>query len=138
MNFKPEPKALRQFAWFAIVGLPLLAFLVLRLCGAFTWSHPAMFAAAGLAVVQLALFLAGIQAVTRWTFVGLMVLAAPIGFVVSNVMLAIVYWLVITPIGLLFRLVGRDAIGRKWDAKATTYWHVRGAPRPKASYFKLY
>jgi hypothetical protein len=138
MNFKPDPKALRQFAWVAIVGLPLVAGLVLRLCGVFSWTHPVFLAAVGLGVAQAVLFQIGVQAVTRATFVGLMVVAAPIGFVLSHVLMAVVYFLLITPMGLVFRLIGRDAIGRKWDAKAATYWHVRGAVRPKASYFKLY
>ncbi len=53
--------------------------------------------------------------VVRPVFQGLTLIAAPIGFVISHVFLAVIYYLVITPIGLIFRLTGRDAIGRKID-----------------------
>ena len=47
-----------------------------------------------------------------WTirplFVGLMVLTAPIGWAVSQVFLAVVFFGVFTPIAMVFRLLGRD------------------------------
>lgn len=138
LQFRPEPRVLRQFAFLALIGLPAIAWLVLRLCGAFTWTHPAILSAAGVAVLQLGLFLASIDVLTRALFVVIMVVAAPIGFVISHVFLAAIYYLVITPIGLVFRLIGRDAIGRRIDRNAATYWHDRGQPRPASSYFKLY
>jgi hypothetical protein len=39
---------------------------------------------------------------------------------------------------LVFRLIGRDVIGKKLDKNAKTYWHERSGDRPAASYFKLY
>jgi len=138
LSTNPEPRVLRQFAFLAVVGLPLIAALVLRLCSAFAWTHPALLATAGAGVGQLALHQAGATAPTRWLFVGIMVVAAPIGFVVSHLLLATIYYLVITPFGLVFRLVGRDMIGRRIDRSARTYWTDRGEPRPATSYLKLY
>ncbi|MGW3205730.1 hypothetical protein [Streptomyces sp. NPDC001135] len=43
-------------------------------------------------------------------------------------LLTITYFLLITPIGLLSRLV-RDPLARKWDQKADTYW-ISTAPSP--------
>ncbi len=138
INLKPEPRILRQFAFIAVIGLPLIAGLVLRLCGTFEWTHPVLLAAVGLALLQLALFLAGVQALTHAVFVVLMVVAAPLGFVISHVFLALIFYLVITPIGLVFRLMGRDVIGRQLDPKAASYWRDRGPARAASSYFKLY
>jgi hypothetical protein len=138
VDFRPAPHILRQFAYIAIVGVPLVALLILKLCGVFEWSHPAMLAAAGVGLVQALLFMLGVKIVTHAVYVVLMVVAMPIGFVLSHVLIAAIYYLVITPIGLIFRLIGRDAIGRKLDPKAASYWVVRGAVRAKASYFKLY
>jgi hypothetical protein len=138
VDFKPGARTLRQFSWLAVVGLPLIAFLVLRLFSAFSWTHPAMLGAIGLGALQVALFAIGVTVLTHWVYVGLMVVAMPIGFVISHVLIAAIYYLVITPIALAFRLMGRDVIGKKLDPKAATYWHDRGAPRPAASYFKLY
>ncbi len=137
-NFHPEPRVLRQFAVFAVVGLPLLAGLVLRMSHAFTWTHPAMLVAAAVGVLQFALFAAGLRAPTRWLYVTLTIVALPIGFVLSQVLMAVIFYLVITPIGLVFRLIGRDAMGRRWEPQRKSYWHDRGPMRRPSSYFRLY
>ena len=142
LNLKPEPRILKQFAFFAVIGLPLIAFAVLKLSGAWSWTeswtHPAMLWSAGVGVTQLVLFLAGISAPTRWIYVVLMIVALPIGFVLSQVLMAMIFYLLFTPIGLFFRLTGRDVMGRKIDPAKTSYWHDRGPARSPASYFKLY
>lgn len=138
LDLHPKPNVLRQFAFVAVVGLPLIAALVLRLCGVFSWTHPALLAAAGVGVAQCLVFLAGFTPLTRWLFVVLMVVALPFGFVLSHLLMAVIYYLVMTPIGLVFRLIGRDAMGRKIDRTKTSYWHDRGPQRSPASYFKLY
>ena len=46
----------------------------------------------------------------------------PIGFVVSFVLLAVFYFLLLTPVALVFRLIGRDALRRRFDAAAPSYW----------------
>lgn len=137
-NFHPEPRVLRQFAVFAIVGLPLLAALVLRMLGTFAWTHPALYVAAGLGLLQFVLFAARVPAPARWLYVGLTVVALPIGFVLSQVLMAVIYYFVITPIGLVFRLIGRDAMGRKREPQRASYWHDRGPMRKPSSYFRLY
>jgi hypothetical protein len=58
----------------------------------------------------------------RWVFVGLMLITWPMGWVVSNLVLAIVYYGVLTPIGLLRRLRRPDPLGRKLDRSASTHW----------------
>ncbi|WP_197287611.1 hypothetical protein [Streptomyces apocyni] len=44
------------------------------------------------------------------------------------VLLAIVYYLVVTPIGLLARVTS-DPLTRRWDPKAESYWVT---PTPRA------
>ena len=56
----------------------------------------------------------------------------------DHVLMASIYYLLITPFALVFRLIGRDVIGRRIDRTLPTYWRDRGAPRPASSYFKLY
>ena len=50
--------------------------------------------------------------VIRPVYVGWMVLAFPIGWTVSQAMLAVMFYGLFTPIGLLFRLIGRDPLHR--------------------------
>jgi hypothetical protein len=61
----------------------------------------------------------------RLVFLGMSYLAWPIGFVVSHVVLAAVYYLVLTPIGLLTRVFGYDSMLRRFDRDATSYWIER-------------
>lgn len=144
LDLDPKPRVLKQFAWFAVIGLPLLAAMVLRfatglkMSDAALWTHPAMLVVGGVAVLQLVVFLAGFRKLTWALYAGLMVVFFPVGFVVSMVLMTLIYYLVFTPLGLVFRLMGRDALGRKPDPRQATYWHERGAPRSAASYFKLY
>ena len=63
----------------------------------------------------------------RWVFLGMSYLAFPIDFVVSHVVLAVVYSLVLTPIGFLKRLFGYDSMKRGFDPEATSYWSERPA-----------
>ena len=59
-------------------------------------------------------------------------------YVLQTVVMAAIFFLVMTPIGLCFRLVGRDALGRKLEPNRTSYWRDRGPARDPSSYFKLY
>jgi len=60
----------------------------------------------------------------------------PLGWLISHVVLALVYYGVFTPIGRIQRLFGRDAMQRRPDPQATSYWQKRKTKRDPASYFK--
>jgi len=139
LDLNPGYGQLKQFAFIAVLGLPLIALMVLKFSGyGWAWSHTAVLTMLGVGVFQLLAFLAGSKPLTRAIFVVLMIVALPIGFVLSHVLMAAIYYLVMTPIGLVFKLIGRDAMGRKPDPKMRSYWHDRGPARSPASYFKLY
>lgn len=76
--------------------------------------------------------------VMKPVFVGLMYLSYPIGFVLSHVMFFVFYVTTITPIGLFMRLIGRDALRRKRDPGATTYWTKREPETDTKRYFKQF
>ena len=101
-----------------------------------TKESPAL--ARGLWILAGAVPLAGIffPGGLRHVYIGLSYATYPIGFMVSHVVLAIVYYLVFTPIGLIMRLLGYDPLSRRFDAKASSYWKPRPNPKPVASYFR--
>ena len=70
----------------------------------------------------------------RRLYVGLMYAVWPIGMVVSHVLLGSIYYLMVTPIGLLRRLFGGDPMTRRFDPAAKTYWN----PRRKRTIMKHY
>jgi hypothetical protein len=60
-----------------------------------------------------------------------MALGAVLGWVNTRVILGLIFFGLITPMGLAFRLAGRDPMQRAFDPKATTY-RVPRTPRPGA------
>jgi len=139
LDLDPPHRQLAQFAFVAVAGLPSIALVALRFCGhGWAFTHPAVFWTLGIGLLQLILFQAGFRPLTRAIFVVLMLIALPIGFVLAHILMAMVFYLLITPIGLAFRLLGRDVMGRRRDPSQQSYWHVRTGPRSPASYFKLY
>ena len=50
--------------------------------------------------------------------------AYPIGWVVSHLTLTLMFYLVLTPLGLLMRLFGRDPMERSFDPTAASYWRL--------------
>ncbi len=68
-----------------------------------------------------------------------MLAAFPIGWIMSYVVAGVVYFGVITPIGLLMRLTGRDSLGLRFDPKASTYWVNTEDEEPDpARYFRQF
>jgi len=74
----------------------------------------------------------------RWIYVGWMVLAFPIGWMVSQVMLAVMFYGLFVPIGLIFRLLGRDPLHRARRAELKSYWAPKPAPADLRRYFKQF
>lgn len=60
-----------------------------------------------------------------WTKLGLLMHS-----IVGPVALGIVYFGVVTPTGLLMRLLGKDPLRLRIDKAATSYWIVRTPPGP--------
>jgi hypothetical protein len=54
-----------------------------------------------------------------------MMLALAMGFVMSRVILTILYYLVLTPIGLLAKIVGKKFMPLGFDKNEKTYWEKR-------------
>ena len=50
--------------------------------------------------------------------------------VVSPIMLGVIYFVVMTPVALFFKLKGRDELRRKYDPAAKSYWIAREPPGP--------
>jgi hypothetical protein len=62
-------------------------------------------------------------------YIAWMSLAFTMGLLVSAVVLTIFYFLVITPMGIVGRLFGKDFLSEKLDPNAKSYWLVRDRSR---------
>ena len=90
-----------------------------------------------LAVVVGLLGLAVPRAI-RPIYVGWMVAAFPIGWVVSHLILALIFYGLFTPLAALFRLMGRDALHRKPRPGVDSYFVPKTTPVDPASYLRQY
>ena len=86
----------------------------------------------GLALLVMGLFL---PALARRFHVAWMKLAAALGFVNSRILLFLLFYLVITPYGVLSRLFGRDPLNRRKKSK-DTYWVPRKTSRQTREQFE--
>jgi len=59
----------------------------------------------------------------------LMAVGHGVTWLTTRLILALTYYLVITPIGLLLRVFGKDALQRKIDPDADSYW-IERKPEP--------
>ena len=48
-----------------------------------------------------------------------------LGAIVAPIIMAAVFFLVVTPIGIVMRIMGKDLINKKHDKKKETYWITR-------------
>jgi hypothetical protein len=133
LPLKPSARVLRQFAaaWLTL----FLAVGVYRYIA--RGQHQV-----GIAVGVMAVLvgLAGLirPAAVRWLFVGATVLAFPIGWVVSQIMLAIMFYGIITPLALLFRIRGRDLLALKPGPSRSSFWTPKQTPGDMGRYFRQY
>ena len=66
---------------------------------------------------------------------GWMAFAAALGYVNSRVLLSLMYYLVVTPIGVVLRLAGHDPLHRRGPQRES-YWIPREIPRQPRSRFE--
>ncbi len=120
INWNPSRRDLRWFAGLLIVFCAVLAGLWWRRTHGTT--GPAILIVIGTLLGSVGLANPG---AIRWLYVGWMAAVWPIGWVVSHALLAAIFWGVITPIGLMLRLTGRDPMRKSFDRTASSYWIAR-------------
>jgi hypothetical protein len=130
LDLDPPRKALRTFGVAAAAVAAAFATL---------GSPPDAVRVSLLAVAGLCLLLAvAAPPLLRPLYVVLMVLVFPIGLVVSYAVLGLIFFGLLTPLGLVFRLFGRDSLGRRWEPSAATYWVSRGPTTRPERYFRQF
>ncbi|MFH1745849.1 MAG: SxtJ family membrane protein [Planctomycetota bacterium] len=143
VNWRPDRRVLRSFGLTAALLLAAVAAWV-------GWRHtlPGLelseVTAGRLAwILCISAVVVGSSALLRprmvWPlYVLLTAIGLPIGLVVSFVALALVYFLLITPIALVFRIVGRDPLQRKFEPMADTYWTARRPSTDVKRHFRMF
>ena len=138
INWNPDRSERREFARSLMAGFPLLALLFFAVVRWKTgmWAHwPIWMGCCGLAAGAL-LWIA--PQLARPIYVAWHAIGGVFGFVISNLLLVLVFYLVITPIGVLLRLAGKDPLDRRLDRSAATYWKDAEKPVDARRYFRQF
>ena len=121
VDLHPDRRKLRQFAAL-LAAIAILFVLVDPL-----WAIVAVYGILSLAFPRLA----------YPVYAVLTIVTFPIGWIVSRVMLAILFYVVLTPIALVQRLLRRDVLRiRRPDERS--YWEAVESERDPASYLRQF
>lgn len=134
LNTNPTARELRQFAGLVV---PLFGLLV----GVLLWfkldmkSTAAIVLAAAAVLSTLGLVRPGLL---RPIYVGWVVAAYPIGWVISHLVIGVIFFLVVTPTGIVMRLLGRDPLHRQLEPERDSYWEPRSESDDPNRYFRQF
>jgi len=131
INWHPNRKELCTFAIIAFVTATLVALLLYRFGGLGLRWIGVIFVLG--AVVLLSSFVS--LRLTRLIYLGSIIATLPIGLLISFLLLATFYFGIITPLALIFRLISRDALCRKFDRGVESYWISHRQPDNLDRYF---
>lgn len=132
-NREPSRLELRIFGLLIAAFLGLVGWLVLRRTGSTT--------AAGVIwglTAAIVVFYYAVPSARRMVYFAWMTAFYPLGWLISHVMLATIYFLVLTPMGLMMRLVRRDPLERTLEPNATSYWTAQPAEQNTDRYFRQF
>ena len=134
VNWTPSTRELRQFAtvWFPAF-FTLVAGVVLYHTGSLRIALMIWGAALVVAVIGYL-----VPPFVRLIFRACVCVTYPVGWILSHAMLLAVFALVLTPMGLVMRLAGRDAMSRTFDRSARTYWRRCRQETNKTQYLRQF
>ena len=138
IDWNPDRRKLREFGFVSLAAFALIGSVIAWRSGCFKgsghWTAPIIAWSLGV----WGLLGAFAPVLVKPLYTGLMAIAFPIGWVVSHVLLGLVYYGIFTPTALVFRLLGRDPLQRKLDRAASTYWNDAVPCPPPAGYFRQF
>ena len=126
----------REMRWFGLIPLLFFGLIgALVFLGAQTLTLPSILWSIG---GILCILYYGVQAFRLPLYIGWMKAVSPIGWTISHLLLAMVYYLMITPMGLVMRLFRRDSMRRNFEPEAETYWIKRRSNGDLARYVRQF
>ncbi len=117
-NIKEDKTTLRKFG-LTVGTVLLLVGIVLYLTGK---SSSVVFGGAGVLLILFGLILPNILKPLNKIW---MTLAVILGWFMSRLILFILFYIVITPIGFFLRIAGKDFLNLRTDKNSDSYWEKR-------------
>ena len=142
LNLNPDAKQLRQFGFIALGAFAVIGAVVIWRGGLFGLEFreaavPVSYVLWGLGSISAFLSLVYPKG-NRALFVALVVITYPIGFTVSHVVLALLFFGILTPVALVFRIIGRDPLSRKFEPDRESYWTDSPEITDTKAYFRQF
>ncbi|MCG3203650.1 MAG: hypothetical protein KCHDKBKB_00321 [Elusimicrobia bacterium] len=117
INWRPSTSELRKFGWTILIGFGIIGLII------FFKGNPQIayrIWGGAVAICLLTLTLPSLSKPFYWIWMGI---ALVLGTVMSRVVLSLIFFLILTPVALFFRLVKRDELRRRRHAKEEqTHW----------------
>jgi hypothetical protein len=132
INWTPPPRELRSFGVICTVFLTLVGSVLAWRVG----RTPAYWLY-GSAVLMLIITFEAPPVLLLGVYRGWMAIGYVIGSVVSRVILVVIFFLVITPVAFVFKIMGRDVLRIKRAPSGSSYW-VKHPHVGKESYRHLF
>lgn len=132
VNWRPDARELRRFAIAMLIGFSLLGLLAAWRAGGVSTT--------AIILWSLGVFLAGaafVPKLGRLAYLGVYLPTSIIGYFVSNVILTLMFFLVITPLGILLRLMGKDFLQQRRQKQKTQWMPVKGV-KSEDSYYRQF
>jgi hypothetical protein len=134
INDNPSPRELRHFAaiWFPLFSFAVATFLYV------VATFPTGAVAAAVLGVVIAFVGYRRPRFIHPIYLIWMYAAYPIGFVVSHLLLGVIFYGVFTTIGFLMRLFAYDPLQRRLRTEESSYWTPIQSVTNKAEYFRQF
>ncbi len=135
---KAEPKTVREFG-FILAGFFLLFPLLTKLLGVWL-AHRKFYYWYGWLIFALATFAVNLMLPRAMSFVyrSAMLVAHGISWVVMRVVLGVFFYVIISPISITMRLLGKDLLDEKLEPTRCSYWRPRPKKEGKEHYQRLF
>jgi hypothetical protein len=132
VNWQPDRRELRRFAASMLGGFLLLGLLAVMRSRQVGWAPQVLWSLA--LVLAMGALVPGLG---RVLYLGVYLPTALVGFVVSNVLLTLLFLALFTPLGLALRLLHRDPLRLKWR-NGEELWVKRDSTQSSKSYLRQY
>ena len=132
-NHELTPRELRIFGVLQFVFLGLVGGMLLHRTGSWTFAIVVW-----TITLLLCSFYYAMPTARHMVFETWMALVYPIGWIISHILLAMLFYVVITPIGWLLRLCNYDPLQRKLDRSTGTYWTTHNTGEDPKRYFQQF
>ena len=130
-NIKSEKSDLRKFG--ITIGVILLI-----IAGFLFWKEKESFQILLTFGVTLCILGIAIPFILKPIYWVWMIFATILGWIMTRVILSLLFYTIFTPIGLILRFFGKQFLELRWDKSKESYWNYRSDKIEKTNYEKQF